>query len=80
MAVSSWPTRSTRRLRWAYTAWFVVPALLVLVALEVVVATHLPVLAPEAHVRLWLSVPVGLAGLILGFLGYARRRLSSAGR
>lgn len=59
----AWCAAMARRLRWAYTAWFVVPALLLVVALEIFVATHLPALAADAHVRLWLSLPVGLAGL-----------------
>jgi len=59
----AWCAATARRLRWAYTAWFVVPALLAVVALEVFVATHLPALAADAHGSLWASVPIGLAGL-----------------
>jgi len=59
----AWCAAMARRLRWAYTAWFVGPALLAVVLLEVFVATHLPALAADAHGSLWASVPAGLAGL-----------------
>jgi putative peptide zinc metalloprotease protein len=63
----AWCAAMARRLRWAYTAWFVVPALLAVLALEVFVATHLTRLADDAHAGagLWLSIPAGLAGLWL---------------
>lgn len=63
----AWCATLARRLRWAYTPWFVVPALLVVVALEIFVATHLGRLADDAHhgAGLALSIPVGLAGLWL---------------
>jgi putative peptide zinc metalloprotease protein len=61
----AWCAATARRLRWAYTPWFVVPALLAVVALEVFVAGDLAGLARDAHggAGLWLSVPAGLAGL-----------------
>jgi hypothetical protein len=61
----AWCAAAARRLRWAYTAWFTVPALLAVLALEVFVGTHLGRLAADAHggPGLWLSVPAGLAGL-----------------
>ncbi|MDN3352019.1 hypothetical protein [Actinomadura sp. DC4] len=61
----AWCAAAARRLRWAYSAWFVVPALLAVVALEVFVAAHLPALSADARggAGLWLSVPAGLACL-----------------
>jgi putative peptide zinc metalloprotease protein len=59
----AWCAAMARRLRWAYTGWFLVPALLAVVALEVFVAVRLPALAADAHGHAWLSVPAGLAGL-----------------
>jgi len=63
----AWCAALARRLRWAYTPWFVVPALLAVVALEIFVAAHLGRLADDAHggAGLALSIPVGLVGLWL---------------
>ena len=63
----AWCAAAARRLRWAYTPWFVIPALVAVVALEVFVALNLTRLGHDARggAGLWLSIPTGLAGLWL---------------
>jgi putative peptide zinc metalloprotease protein len=59
----AWCAAAATRLRWAFTWWFLAPALIAVVALEVFVATHAGQLAADmsAGVSLWLAIPAGLA-------------------
>jgi putative peptide zinc metalloprotease protein len=61
----AWCAAAAYRLRWAFTAWFVVPALAAVIALQTWVGLHLTGLASDVHrgAGLWLSIPAGLAGI-----------------
>lgn len=63
----AWCAAAARRLRWVFTAWFMVPALIAVVASQVFVAVHLTGLATDARggAGRWLSIPADLVGLWL---------------